>query len=172
MGDETEPIGRSQSRRIGHRKPNRTVLPPLDVTRPAVVLGVEHPRGLAMLRSLAHAGVKVEVLDRYKYAPGLYSKLPSRTHFLDTDDPDQTLAFLESLQGVDQAVLIPTSDHYLRIVAMHRDRLARRFTMTVPAWDVLETALDKTKLYRLAESIPLRTPNFFVPEDADDLTAS
>ena len=64
-------------------------------------------------------------------------------HFLDTDDPDRTLAFLESL-WVDQAALIPTSDHSFRIVAMHRDRLARRFTMTVPAWDVLETALDKT----------------------------
>ena len=145
------------------------VLPPLDVARPAVVLGVEHPRGLAMLRSLANAGVKVTVVDRYKYAPGLHSRLPSWAHLLDTDDAEETLAFLESLEGVDQAVLIPTSDHYLRIVARHRDRLACRFVMTVPSWDVLETALDKAKLYRLAATIPLRTPVFFVPEGVDEL---
>lgn len=145
------------------------VLPPLDVKRPAVVLGVEHPRGLAMLRSLANAGVKVVVVDRYKYAPGLHSRLSSRAHFFDTDDAEKTLAFLESLEGVDHAVLIPTSDHYLRIVAINRDRLARRFAVTVPAWDVLETALDKAKLFRLARAIPIRTPVFFVPESADEL---
>lgn len=145
------------------------MLPPLDVKRPAVVLGVEHPRGLATLRSLANAGVNVVVVDRYKYAPGLHSRLPSQAHFFDTDDPEKTLAFLESLDGVDQAVLIPTSDHYLRIVAINRDRLARRFAVTVPAWDVLETALDKAKLYPLAGTIPLRTPVFFLPESADEL---
>lgn len=133
------------------------------------MLGVEHPRGLAVLRSLVLAGVRVVVLDRYKYAPGLHSRLPSRAHLLDTDDSETTLTFLESLEGVDQAVLIPTSDHYLRLVATHRARLARRFTLTTPTWDVLETALDKAMLYRLAATIGLVTPVFHAPQSAADL---
>jgi hypothetical protein len=34
---------------------------------------------------------------------------------------------------------------------------------------VLEPALDKTKLFRLASAIPIRTPVFFVPESAEEL---
>jgi predicted ATP-grasp superfamily ATP-dependent carboligase len=145
------------------------MLPPLAVSRPALVLGVEHPRGLAVMRSLARAGVKVDVVDRYETSPGLSSRLPRRKHLFDTDDAEPTLAFLEALEGVDGAVLIPTNDHYLRIVARHRERLARRFTMTVPPWDRLDEALDKSRLFPVAKTIPVRTPVFFIPESAGDL---
>jgi predicted ATP-grasp superfamily ATP-dependent carboligase len=130
---------------------------------------VEHPRGLAVLRSLANAGVNVVVVDRFKYAPGLYSRLPRIAHLFDTDDAGKTVEFLEALEGLDRGVLIPTSDHYLRIVAINRDRLARRFAVTVPAWDVLESVIDKSKLYPLAGTIPLRTPLFSLPASADEL---
>src|SRR5262249_29853973 len=119
------------------------VAPPLDTRLPAVVLGVEHPRGLAVLRSLAAAGVAVVVVDRYPQSPGLRSRWPHRAHLLDTDDDEQTLAFVESLDVAAGALLIATSDYYVSLVATNHARLARRFTLTTPTWDVLEPVLDK-----------------------------
>jgi predicted ATP-grasp superfamily ATP-dependent carboligase len=145
------------------------MLPPLDTSRPALVLGVEHPRGLAVLRSLARAGVSVVVVDRYARAPGLRSRHAARAYLLDTDDYAVTLTFLESLDGLEGAVLIPTNDHYLRLVASSHARLAGRFTLTTPHWDVLEPAVDKTRLFRLAASVPLTTPVFYTPQNARHL---
>jgi predicted ATP-grasp superfamily ATP-dependent carboligase len=147
-------------------------VPALDARHPALVLGVEHPRGLAVLRSLAAAGVAVDVVDRYRYAPGLHSRLPRRAHLLDTDDHHATLQFLESLEGLDQAVLIPTNDHYLGLVATHYDRLAPRFTMTVPRAEVLEAVLDKAQLFRFAASVGIATPVFHAPRSLQETNAA
>ena len=144
-------------------------LAPLDTKRPAVILGVEHPRGLAVLRSLAGTGITVVVVDRYETAPGLYSPLAQRRLLLDTDDPEETLRFLEALEGVDGAILIPTNDFYMALVATNIARLARRFVLTTPPGDVLEPVLNKASLYRLAQSASVATPVFHAPDTFEDL---
>ncbi len=151
--------------------PMRNASPPLNITGPAVVLGVEHPRGLTVLRSLACAGVPVVVVDRYKYAPGLYSRLAHRKYRLDTDDCEQTLQFLESIEGLDNAVLIPTNDHYLGLVADNAARLAKRFTLATGTRAQLDVLIDKSKLYPLAQSLGISTPVFHLPETREAMDA-
>ena len=124
---------------------------------------------MAMLRSLSAAGVRVIAVDRYKYAPGLYSRRAHRTVRLDTDDTEATLRFLEELEGVDGAVLFPTNDFYTEIVANNIDRLSRRFVITTQRWDVLDPVLDKARLYKMARPAGVETPVHFTPATADEV---
>ena len=112
--------------------------------------------------------MSVVVVDRYKYAPGLYSRLAHRKFRLDTDDAEETLRLLESIDGVDGAVLIATNDFYMALIANNLARLARRFVLTTPPWSVLAPVLDKTTLYRLAQSASIATPVFYAPQTIEE----
>jgi D-aspartate ligase len=134
----------------------------------AVVLGVEHPRGVAVVRSLGRRGIRVVAVERDTAARGLRSRYLSRT-LLVNDDPAETVAALESLGHDGGGLLIPTNDHFLVVVSQHFDRLARLFSITVPPWNVLERILDKPSCYGLAQQAGLRTPRFFMPRDSAEL---
>jgi predicted ATP-grasp superfamily ATP-dependent carboligase len=88
------------------------------------------------------------------------------------DGDTGTLSALEALAAAPGDLLIPTNDHFLSVVSRHWARLARRFTLTVPPWDVLERLMDKPSCYRLAGGAGLRTPRVFVPGDAAELDAA
>jgi D-aspartate ligase len=134
----------------------------------AVVLGVEHPRGVAVVRSLGRRGIPVVAVESDATARGLWSRYLSRT-VLVGDDPAETVTALESLGRDGGGLLIPTSDPFLVLVSQHFDHLARFFSITVPPWDVLERVLDKPSCYRLAQQAGLSTPRFFVPRDSAEL---
>jgi len=133
----------------------------------AVVLGVEHPRGVAVVRSLGRRGIPVVAIERYTDARGLRSRYLSRT--LLVDDPAETVAALESLGHEGGGLLIPTNDHFLVVVSQHFDRLSRFFSITVPPWNILERILDKPSCYGLAQEAGLSTPRFFMPRDFAEL---
>ena len=133
----------------------------------AIVLGVEHPRGVAVVRSLGQHRVPVVAVERDPSARGLRSRYLSRRVLVD-DSPEQTLSALESL-GQDGGLLIPTNDHFVMIVSQHFERLSRLFSITVPPWDALRLVMDKPACYRLGREAGLRTPRFFLPEDRAEL---
>jgi D-aspartate ligase len=134
----------------------------------AVVLGIEHPRGLAVVRSLGRSGISVVAVEREASARGLWSRHLSRTLLVD-DSHAHTISALESLGRDGGGLLIPTNDHFLAIVSRHFERLARLFSIAVPPWDVLERFMDKPACYRLAQEAGLSTPRFFVPRDGAEL---
>jgi len=135
---------------------------------PAVVLGVEHPRGVAVVRSLGRRGVPVVAVERDTEARGLWSRYLSGT-LLVSNDAEETVTALESLGRERGGLLIPTTDPFLVLVSEHFDRLARCFSITVPPWHVLEQLLDKPSCYRLAQQAGLATPRFYEPKDAAEL---
>jgi D-aspartate ligase len=143
-------------------------LPDASAAQRAVVLGVEHPRGVAVVRSLVRRGIPVVAVERDAAARGLWSRYLSRTLLVD-DDPAHAIAALESLGREGGGLLIPTNDHFLLLVSQQFDRLAPFFTITVPPWDVLARFMDKPACYRLAQEAGLRTPRFFVPRDGAEL---
>ncbi|MGH7365017.1 MAG: hypothetical protein ACREKQ_12980 [Candidatus Rokuibacteriota bacterium] len=130
----------------------------------AVVLGVEHPRGVAVIRSLGRRGISVVAVERNASARGLWSRYVSDTLLVD-DDPGQAVSALEHLGRNGGGVLIPTSDHFLMLVSRHFDRLSKDFIVTVPPWEVLEGVMDKPQCYRLGREAGLGTPRFFTPAE-------
>jgi predicted ATP-grasp superfamily ATP-dependent carboligase len=134
----------------------------------AVVLGVEHPRGIAVVRSLGRRGIPVVAVERDASARGLWSHYLSRTLLVD-ENPQEAVSALESLGRDGGGLLIPTNDHFLLLVSQHFERLTPFFTVTVPPWDILERLLNKPACYRLAQEAGLHTPRFFVPRDAAEL---
>jgi predicted ATP-grasp superfamily ATP-dependent carboligase len=137
----------------------------------ALVLGVEHPRGVAVVRSLGRRGIRVVGVERDPNARGLGSRYLQQIVMVGDGDAG-TLAALEAQPAAPGDLLIPTNDHFLSLVSRHWTRLARRFTLTVPPWDVLEPLMDKPSCYRLAREAGLRTPRAIVPGDAGELDAA
>jgi predicted ATP-grasp superfamily ATP-dependent carboligase len=141
-------------------------------TRPrALVLGIEHPRGIAVVRSLGRRGIPVVGVERDPEARGRGSRYLQQVVMVEDGDA-HTLSALEALAAAPADLLIPTNDHFLSLVSRHWTRLARHFTLTVPPWDVLERLMDKPSCYRLAEGTGLRTPRFVVPGDPAELDAA
>jgi predicted ATP-grasp superfamily ATP-dependent carboligase len=132
------------------------------------VLGLEHPRGVAVVRSLGRGGIRVVGVERNPHASGLRSRYLHQILMV-ADDEARTLSALEGFAETAGDLLIPTNDHFVSLVSRHWTRLTGRFTLTVPPWDVLEPLMDKPSCYRLAERAGLRTPRTVVPRDPAEL---
>jgi predicted ATP-grasp superfamily ATP-dependent carboligase len=135
-----------------------------------IVLGLEHPRGVASIRSLGRAGVPVIGVDHLPNALGFRSRYLTERFRIGGRDQD-ALGLLETLGPQGGGVLMPTNDHYLRLVARNSERLSSQFVLTTPPWDVLDRLMDTPRCYGMAQSIGLKTPRFFAPGSARDLTA-
>jgi D-aspartate ligase len=139
-------------------------MPVLPARPRAVVLGVEHPRALAVLRSLGRAGVPIVGVDDDPTARGLHSRYLTERALVDPAEAS-VLRCLASLAGGGGGVLIPTNDRYLAIVARHHASLAERFTLTTPPWDLLRRLFHKPACYAIAREAGLRTPTWHAPAD-------
>ena len=137
----------------------------------ALVLGIEHPRAIAVVRSLGRRGIPVVGVERDPQARGRGSRYLQQVVMVQGGD-ERTLSALEALAAAPGDLLVPTNDHFLALVSRHWTRLARCFTLTVPPWDVLEPLMDKPTCYRLAETVGLRTPRVIVPGNAAELDAA
>ena len=137
-----------------------------ETSRPrAVVLGVDHPRGLAVVRSLARAGVPVVAIDHLPKPPAAHSRYLGRCLQVGADRADQ-LAALDRLGEEGGGVLIATNDHYLVLVAQNYDRLARHFVLTTPRWEILESLMARSQAYEIARRAKIAVPVSFEPSDA------
>jgi predicted ATP-grasp superfamily ATP-dependent carboligase len=134
----------------------------------AIVLGLEHPRSVAAVHSLARAGIPVVGVDHESDAVGFASRrLTSK--FLISDESEKALAFLESLGRDGGGVLIPTNDRYIIMVAKNIGRLSRYFSLTTPPWETLLSLMDISRCYPMAREVGIRTPAVFKPESEQDL---
>ncbi|HET6700463.1 MAG TPA: hypothetical protein VFH14_01595, partial [Gemmatimonadaceae bacterium] len=139
-------------------------------TMRAIVLGLEHPRGVASIRSLGRAGISVVGVDHLPNVLGFRSRYLTERFCVGPEDKD-VLGLLETLGRHGGGVLMPTNDRYLRLVASHFERLAGDFILTTPPSDVLDRLMDTPRCYGIAQAIGLKTPRFFAPGSARDLTA-
>jgi D-aspartate ligase len=134
----------------------------------AVVLGSDY-RALAVVRSLGRRGIPVWVLSGGDDVLAARSRYTTRTVALE-DEPDEqrcerlvALADANELQGW---VLFPTADESAAMVARASSKLATRFRLTTPHWEVLRWAHDKRLTYALAERLGLPHPNTWSAADA------
>jgi predicted ATP-grasp superfamily ATP-dependent carboligase len=92
------------------------------VTLPAIVVDVGFVNGLAAIRSLGRAGLRVLAVDHRPSALGFRSRFATRvlapSPLEDEDD------FVSALRSLGPGVVFPTHDEGLRAIARYRDELA------------------------------------------------
>ena len=79
---------------------------------PAIVLGIQHPRSITAIRSLAHAGIPVIGVNQKVGYCEFTSRYLVQRHLVERS-PDAVLALLDSLGRNGGGVLIPTDDELL-----------------------------------------------------------
>ena len=123
---------------------------------PGVVLGVGWVAGLAAIRSLGRARVRVLAVDDRASALGFRSRYAER-HVAPARSGEVYVRFLHDLG---EGVAFPTHDDDLELLARHKHDL--RLTCPFPDWSVLGGIQDKRRQLAAAREVGVA-----VPETAD-----
>ena len=121
---------------------------------PAAVIDVGWVNGLAAIRSLGRAGVRVLAVDHRPSALGFRSKYAEK---LVSPDPfvDEH-AFVNFIRALGEVVVFPTHDDSLDAVAQYADDL--EVLTPFPQWDVLERVQSKRAQLEQATAVGVDVP--------------
>lgn len=133
----------------------------------AIVLGLNHPRSVAVVQSLGRAGIPVVGVDRSSTAAGFSSRYLCAK--LLVEDPEKVLPFLDARGRDGGGMLIPTSDDYLILVSQNLGQLSEHFVVTTPPWETLGALMDISRCYEMARELGIRAPRCFKPENQEEM---
>ena len=132
------------------------------MTVPAAVVDVGWVNGLAAIRSLGRAGVRVLAVDHRPSALGFRSRYAER--FLSPSAHDDETRFIAFVRALGEVVVFPTHDEGLNAISRHLGDLPEVLA-PFPAWDVLERIQSKRSQLEAAEEagvdIPAEEPSTF-----------
>ena len=127
----------------------------------AAVIDVGWVNGLAAVRSLGRAGIRVLAVDHRPSALGFRSRYGEQ--FLSPDPFLDEHGFVNFIRALGEVVVFPTHDDSLNAVARHADDL--QVLTPFPAWDVLERVQSKRVQLEQAQAagvdIPVLDPPTF-----------
>jgi predicted ATP-grasp superfamily ATP-dependent carboligase len=131
----------------------------------AVVVDVGWVNGLAAVRSLGRAGIRVLALDHRPSALGFRSRYAEPVR---TPDPQDEEAFVSFLAGLDveRAPVFATHDEPLNAIARAAERLGDRFLYPFPPWEVLARIQTKRGQLEAAEAAGIPVPRTAYPASA------
>jgi D-aspartate ligase len=132
----------------------------------AYVLDVGWVNGLAAIRLLGRAGIRVHAVDHRAGALGFRSRY---SHALRCPDPaTDEEGFVECLAAVGEpGVVFPTHDPPVNALARHRERL-EGFLFPFPEWSVLERIQDKRNQLETAAAVKVDVPETRYPVSAGE----
>ena len=120
----------------------------------AAVVDVGWVNGLAAIRSLGRAGIRVLAVDHRPSALGFRSKYAER--FVSPDPFEDEHRFVNFIRALGDVVVFPTHDDSLNAIARYADDLEVRAPF--PAWDVLERVQSKRVQLETAQAAGLDIP--------------
>jgi D-aspartate ligase len=133
----------------------------LNTSVPAAVVDVGWVNGLAAIRSLGRAGVRVLAVDHRPSALGFRSRYAER--FLCPDPQADETRFIAFIRALDDVVVFPTHDDAVNAISRHLGDL--NVLAPFPAWDVLERVQSKRTQLDIAQEagidIPAPEPSSF-----------
>ena len=141
-------------------------------TPPAVVLQASFANGLGIIRGLGEAGVPVLALDANPRALGFHSAFAAGLLCPDPGQDEETfLAFLEQLgrQLPQRAVVFPTHDEYIWVIARNVERLAPWYIVPFSPWSSMHRLADKEDQLRSAWRVGVDTPRTVFVSTRKDL---
>jgi predicted ATP-grasp superfamily ATP-dependent carboligase len=127
----------------------------------AAVIDVGWVNGLAAIRSLGRAGIRVLAVDHRPSALGFRSKYAER--LLCPNPFEDERRFVNFVRALGDVVLFPTHDPVLNAIAQYADDLEARTPF--PSWELLERVQSKRAQLEQAQAagvdVPLQDPGTF-----------
>ncbi len=144
---------------------------------PVVVLGVDTPIGVAILRDLGRNHIRTVGIGRSKYAIGLASRYCHQKEVRARGELELIEQLHRIASGLRDPALMAISENDNLFINRNRETLEPVFRVIAPEQSMLEQVLDKTNCIRLAQEVGIRVPDTFSPssmaeieERAKDLT--
>ena len=130
----------------------------------AAVIDVGWVNGLAAIRSLGRAGVRVLAVDHRPSALGFRSKYAEP--LLSPDPFEYEHGFVNFVRALGEVVVFPTHDDSLNAVARYADDL--EVLAPFPNWDVLERLQSKRAQLEEATAAGIAVPETRYPQSATE----
>jgi predicted ATP-grasp superfamily ATP-dependent carboligase len=139
--------------------------------RVAFVLGMETATGLGIVRSLGRRGVAcVGVGIRGEL--GLGSRYCKPVFSFDpVERARDALEVLldEGKKYPEKGILYQTTDEHVLFISRFRKELSASFLFAIPSEDVVESMLNKRRLYEVAEKVGISYPKTYYAENIDEV---
>jgi D-aspartate ligase len=130
----------------------------------AAVIDVGWVNGLAAIRSLGRAGIRVLAVDHRPSALGFRSKYAERV--LCPDPFEDEHRFVNFVRALGEVAVFPTHDDSLNAIARYADDL--EVLTPFPAWDVLERVQSKRAQLEQAATVGIAVPETRYPGSATE----
>lgn len=136
---------------------------------PVIVLGVDTPIGLAILRDLGRHGYFAIAIGASRRSIGLSSRYCSRQVIR----PRDTGALISTLCNLGAeypgAALLSISEQDNLLINRHRAELGRCLKILVPEQSLLDKVHDKSRCIQLASEVGIRVPQTFTSQSLQEI---
>jgi predicted ATP-grasp superfamily ATP-dependent carboligase len=123
-----------------------------------IVLGVDTPIGLAVVRDLGRAGFEVTGFGSRRNALGLASRYCHRRRVREPQEERLVAQLLFEAADVERCFLIAVSEANINLVNRHRELLDERLVLLVPPAAQMAKVLDKQVTLAAARRVGISTP--------------
>ena len=134
-----------------------------------VVIG-GHVQGLGIIRIFGKNDIPCYVLDSNSINIAKHSKYCSK--FLKIDPKQELISFLIELNSkynLNDWLLIPTDDNYVRTVSQNKKLLENYYRVSVDDWEVIEKCYNKRITYRIAQDLGIDMPKTYFPDNIEEI---
>jgi D-aspartate ligase len=142
--------------------------PAVEHDLPAAVVDVGWVNGLAAIRSLGRAGIRVLAVDHRPSALGFRSRYAEP--FLASDAHADPTRFVASIRALGEVVVFPTHDGQLNLIAQHLGDL--QVVGAFPDWEILERVQSKRAQVDQAASVGVDVPQTHYPRTVAEARAA
>lgn len=139
---------------------------------PVVVLGIDTPIGLTIIRDLGRHGVPVYGIARGRAAPGLSSRYLRQGLMRAAGEEGVIAQLLELGARLGSACLYAISESDIMMLNRHRARLEGCYRLLLPDAARMDIVLDKERTYAAAERVGVRVPRTAHPATFDAVRAA
>lgn len=137
---------------------------------PSTVVLTTHVTGLWVSRALAEHGVNVAVMPLDSNCLARHSRKIKQSYKVHNGGAETLVKRLLTGEEVPQgSVLIPTGDLALSVLSRNREKLARRYRLSVPPWEATRHLLRKDETRRAARQLDIPVPRNYGPIEQTDV---
>ena len=140
---------------------------------PVLITSPSYAGSLAAVRLLGRAGISVAVGGRGMLEAARWSRLSKEFWPISTDKGQE--AFLADMTSSGKRsrghVLMPTSDMTAWLFSRYNEKLSEDFVVYAPPFSVIETILDKERLWQACKSARIPTVATWFPKDSNEVAA-
>lgn len=134
-----------------------------------IVIG-GHVQGLGIIRIFGRNNIPCYLLDSNNINIAKHSKYCSKFFKIDPEQEFISLLIkLNSKYNLDDWLLIPTDDNYVRILSQNKELLEKYFRVSVDSWNIIEKCYNKRITYRIAQDLGIDMPKTYFPDNLEQI---